>query len=179
MTSDSLSLVCWCVFLFSQEASTQESWWEGNGPGGELPAKIPAGEGPLPESRVPDLLPAARTGTWPAGAEKERLLKFQENSMEWGSCRVIIRLTVDNLLSIRCSHYTLGVQFHIKVSFLILQNEAHQVQHVCINASVSRAVLFVKKMWIHKFMPYELFAVSCIWRVLPSTIRGLCWEIWA
>lgn len=49
--------------LFFQEASAQERGWEGNGPGGELPAKIPASEGPLPESRVPDLLPATRTGT--------------------------------------------------------------------------------------------------------------------
>lgn len=50
-------------FLFFQEASAQEERREGNGPGGELPAKIPEGEGLVPESRVPDLLPAARTGT--------------------------------------------------------------------------------------------------------------------
>lgn len=81
VTPDLLSLVVWkkkkhCVFLFFQEASAQESWWEGNGSGGELPAKIPAGEGPMPESRVPDLLSAARTGTWPAGAKSENVLKF-------------------------------------------------------------------------------------------------------
>lgn len=63
------------VCLFFQKASTQESWWEGNGPGGELPAKIPASKGPVPESRVPDLLPAARTGTCLAAAKKEWLLE--------------------------------------------------------------------------------------------------------
>lgn len=66
--SDSLLFVGWKgLFLCFQEASAQEGWWEGNGPGGELPAKIPKGEGSVPESRVPDLLPAARTGTWPTG----------------------------------------------------------------------------------------------------------------
>lgn len=82
VTSDSSNLVVsktLCVFLSCQEASTQESWWEGNGPGGELPAKIPTGEGLVPEGRVPDFLPAAGTGSWPAGAKQERLFKFEES----------------------------------------------------------------------------------------------------
>lgn len=87
-----------CVFMYLQETAAQESGWEGNGPRGELPAKIPAGERPLPESRVPDLLPAARTGNWCAGAKKLKL--FQVNNIECNPCRVIICNLVDNLLSI-------------------------------------------------------------------------------
>ena len=115
---------------FFQEASTQERRWEGNGPGGELPAKVPAGEGPVPESRVPDVLPAAGTGTLPAGAQKERLLKFQGNNVERSSRRVIICNLFDNLLS----HCTLRVQFDIKVSFLILKNEYNV--SVCVSVCV-------------------------------------------
>lgn len=79
-----------CAFLFCQEASSQESRREGNGPGGELPAKIPAGEGPVPESGVPDLLPAAWTGTWRAGAQNERLLKFQVKNIKCSLFKVTI-----------------------------------------------------------------------------------------
>lgn len=124
LISDSLSLVGWKkknVFPFFQEASTQERGWEGDGPRGELPAKIPAGERPVPESRVPDPLPAARTGTWCAGAKRWKLLKFQEY-MECCSCRVTICNLVDNLLSIICSHCSVRVPVNIKDSFLVLLN---------------------------------------------------------
>lgn len=76
--SASLSMFC----LFFQEASTQESRWEGNGPGGKLSAKIPEGEGLVPESRISDFMPTTGTGTWPAWAKKGRLFNFQQKKQQ-------------------------------------------------------------------------------------------------
>lgn len=51
-----------CLFR-QQEAAAPACGGKGSVAGGELPAQTPASQRPLSESRVPDALPADRTGT--------------------------------------------------------------------------------------------------------------------
>lgn len=99
-------------FLGYQEASTQERRWEGNGPRGELPTKIPEGQGFVPESGVPELLPAAGTGTWPAGLKEREVIK---NS--WEQKRVKANLEDHLEPSEICRYCTLEVHFNFLFSY--------------------------------------------------------------